>query len=303
MDMFDWNDARYFLAISRLGSLSAAARHLRVQQSTVGRRLTAFEEALGARLFERTPDGYVPTGAGEALLPHAERIEDEALTAERQLAGREGLVAGQVRITAPQSFGFFFVVPLLAQLHQEQPDILVELVAENLALNLSRREADLALRFGRPVQPQLVTRKICLVADGLYVSREYAARHRLQGEDWSGLSYIDFDESYPHHRSVAWLRQRVRGARCVLKVNGTPGTLAAVRAHLGVGLMPCWMGDDAADLQRVRTDQTHFSELWLVMHRDLRHAARIRVVSDFFVRELARAAPRLLGRKRRSRAA
>ncbi|MGZ3439406.1 MAG: LysR family transcriptional regulator, partial [Polyangia bacterium] len=135
--MFDWNDARYFLAVARLGSLSKAARHLRVQQSTVGRRLAALEAALDTRLFERTSDGYVATSAGEAFVAHAERIEDEALAAERQLAGHEAVVAGTVRMTAPQAFGFHFVVPLLARLHAEQPDIAFELVADNLALNLS----------------------------------------------------------------------------------------------------------------------------------------------------------------------
>jgi len=192
--VFDWNDARYFLAISRLGSLSAAARHLRVQQSTVGRRLAALEAALAARLFERTPDGYVPTGAGEALVQRAERIEAEALAAERELAGREGRVAGSVRVTAPQAFGFGFVVPLLAKLHAEQPDVLVELVADNSALNLSRREADLALRIGRPLQPHLVMRKLSDIADGLYASRAYLERHGpVRADDLSRHAYVNFD--------------------------------------------------------------------------------------------------------------
>src|SRR5215470_13978065 len=128
--MFDWNDARYFLAIWRGGSLSAAGRHLRVQQTTVGRRLATLEAALDARLFERTPDGYVPTAAGEALVAHAERMENEALSAERELLGHEGQVAGTVRVTAPLAFGFLFVVPLLARLQREQPDIVVEVVAD-----------------------------------------------------------------------------------------------------------------------------------------------------------------------------
>jgi DNA-binding transcriptional LysR family regulator len=297
--MFDWSDARYFLAIVRLRSLSAAARHLGVQQSTVGRRLAALEAALDARLFERTPDGYVATTAGDALLPHAERIEDEALAVERKVKGREGQAAGSVRVTAPQAFGFSFLVPLLAQLRHEQPDVVVELVADNLALNLSRREADLALRLGRPQQPQLVTRKLGRVADGLYVARSYLAAHRaLGGDDWSSCAYIDFDETYTQAHAAAWLRQRSGGARCALKVNGSPGILTAVRAAMGVGLLPCWLGDSDESLVRIRPGESYVSELWLVMHRDLRHAARIRVVADFFVREIARAAPRLLGQPR-----
>src|SRR5215470_1273417 len=158
--VFDWNDARYFLAVARLGSLSKAARLLGVRQSTVGRRIAALEAALEARLFERATGGWAPTPAGEAFAQRAGRIEDEALSAERMLAGREGRAAGTVRLTAPQAFGFSFVVPLLAQLRVEQPDIVVELIAENAPLDLSRREADLALRLGRPEQKRLVTRRL-----------------------------------------------------------------------------------------------------------------------------------------------
>jgi DNA-binding transcriptional LysR family regulator len=294
--VFDWNDARYFLAVSRLGSLSAAARHLRVQQSTVGRRLAALETALDTRLFDRTSDGYVATAAGEALMAHAERIEDEALAVERRLAGRQGQIAGQVRVTAPQTFGFSFLIPLLAQLRREQPDILVELIADNFALNLSRREADLALRAGRPRQPQLVTRKLGILADGLYATRDYVAAHGpLRAAEVAAHDFVTFDETYPHTVEVAWATQKLRGARCVLRVNGTPGIVTAVRAGVGIGLVPCYIGERDETLVRVWPELL-FHELWLVMHRDLRHAARIRVVAEFFVRELARAAPLLEGR-------
>ena len=296
--MFDWNDTRYFLAIARLGSLSKAARHLRVQQSTVGRRLAALEQSLDTRLFERTSDGYVATPAGEALVPHAERIEDEALAVERELAGHEEVVAGTVRMTAPQAFGFYFVVPLLARLHADQPDILCELVADNFALNLSRREADLALRLGRPVQQQLLLRKLGSVTDALYVARCYLERFGpVHGDDLGKHLFIGFDETYGRTADGLWFMQRMRGARCVLKINGTPGMMTAVRAGMGIGLLPCWLADPDGELVRVLPEQVHAHDLWLVIHRDLRHAARIRMVSEFFVREFARAAPLLSGRR------
>jgi len=294
--VFDWNDARYFLAVARMGSLSRAARQLRVQQSTVGRRISGLEAALKTRLFERTSDGWMPTAAGEAFVARAERIEDEALAAERQLAGKEQLVAGVVRMTAPQAFGFFFVVPLLARLHAEQPDVVFELVAENQPLNLSRREADLALRLGRPGQRELVRRKLGDVADALYASRAYLERAgAVRRDDLGRHAYVDFDESYPRRETKAWMAQRLRGARCVLRVNGTPGVLAAVRAGMGIGLLPCWLADGDGELVRVLREHSLSQELWLVMHRDLRHAARIRVVADFFAREAQRAARQLLG--------
>lgn len=296
--MFDWNDARYFLAVSRFGSLSRAARRLQVQQSTVGRRLAALEESLETRLFERTSAGYVLTPAGSAFVPHAEHIEAEALAAERRLMKREDGIAGTVRVTAPQAFGFRFLVPILARLHKEQPELLVELIAENLNLNLWRREADLALRLGRPEQRQLVMRKVGALVDALYVSRGYLARAgAVRADRLSGHTFVDFDEAWIRRATPAWLARELGGARCVLKVNGTLGIHAAVREGLGIGLLPCWLASGDEELVRVLPERQMANGLWLVVHKDLRQAARIRAVSDFFVRELARAAPLLGGRR------
>ena len=294
--MFDWNDARSFLAVARLGSLSKAAQHLGVQQSTVGRRSSALEAALDARLFERTSEGWVPTPAGEAFGARAERIEDEALTAARLVAGKEGRVAGTVRMTAPQALGFFFVVPLLARMQAQHPDVVVELVAENASLNLSRREADLALRLGRPVQQQLIMRRLGDVVDALYVSRAYLERSGpVKAGALGDHTFVAFDETFVQRDTPSWLSQRMRGARCVLEVNGTPGILAAVRAGMGIGVLPCWLADADGELVRVLPEQTLVHELWLVVHHDLRRAARIRAVTDFIVDEVARAAPQLAG--------
>jgi DNA-binding transcriptional LysR family regulator len=299
--MFDWNDARYFLAVARRGSLSSAARQLRVQQSTVGRRLAALETALDTRLFERTPDGYLVTAAGEAFVDHAERIESEVLAIERRLMGSEALVAGSVRVTAPQSFGFAFVVPLLARLKHEQPEIVVDLVADNFPFSLSRREADIALRLGRPREQPLVMRKLAVVSDGLYASRVYLARRGPVSDGGSGHDFIGYGNGFHNAAIVSWVAQRLRNARCILTVNGSAGTLSAARADLGIAELPCWLGDRHEDLVRVLPEHTYSADLWLVVHRDLRHAARIRVVSEFFAREMARNAPALAGQRARKR--
>ena len=296
--MFDWNDARFFLAIARGRSLSAAGRLLKVQQSTVGRRLAALEEALDARLFERTPDGYLLTRAGETLLARAERIEDEALSAERELSGREGQIAGSVRVTSPQAFGNALVVPLLARLQARHPEIVVELVADNANLSLTKREADVALRLGRPPQPLLVVRKLGAVANGLYAARSYLARRgRPRGHDLAGHDFIGFDETYLQKQLIGWLGQRARGGRCTLRTNSSHGILAAVQAGMGVGPLPCWMGDAAEGVDRVLPAEQYAQDLWLVLHRDLRHVARVRVVCEFLAEEMRAAAARLRGRR------
>jgi DNA-binding transcriptional LysR family regulator len=296
--VFDWDHLRFFLAIARSRSLSAAARQLKVQQSTVGRRLAALEAEMDARLFDRTPDGYLPTSAGEALLGRAERIEEETLSAERELLGRESRVAGVVRMTSAEAFGNGVVVPLLGQLRLEEPEILVELVASNAALSLTRREADLALRLGRPQQPLLYIRRLGEVVNGLYGAREYLARRgRPRTLELGDHDVVLFDGALESARHpMTWFGQRARGGRPTARLNSSYGIAAAVQAGLGIGALPCWLGDATPGLERVLPAEVLAQELWLVVHRDLRHVARVRAVSEFFARELRRAAPRLLGR-------
>lgn len=296
--MFDWDDARVFLAVVRQRTFSAAGRALGVQQSTIGRRLAAFEARLGARLFERVSGGHLLTPAGQTLLVRAERMESEALSAERILIGSERRSAGVVRITAPQAFGDLFLVPLLAQVQAEHPDILVELIADNANLNLTRREADIALRLGRPKQPLLVARRVGVVAHGLYASRAYLARRGLpEGEDLTGHQFVDYDDTYLQKQELAWFRQRLRGARCALRTNGTHGRAAAVGAGLGIGALPCWLGDAAENLVRVLPGERFAQDLWLVVHRDMRRLARVRAVSGVLIRELLHRAVRLSGER------
>jgi DNA-binding transcriptional LysR family regulator len=298
--MFDWDDARFFLAIARAGSVSGAGRQLRVQQSTVSRRLAGLEEMLGARLFERTPDGYIPTSAGESLRARAERMEEEALAAERELLGRESKIAGVVRLTTPEAFGNGFMAPLAARLRQEQPEILLELVAANAKLSLTKREADLAIRTGRPQQALLVMTRMGELADALYASRAYLTRRgRPAGADLGDHDYIDYDDSYLGQTEVAWLRQLARGGRCTLRVTGTHGMFGAIQAGLGIGVLPCWLGDTTEGLERVLPAERYAADLWMVLHQDLRHVARIRVVAEFLTRELRAAAARLSGRPER----
>jgi DNA-binding transcriptional LysR family regulator len=297
--MFDWDHLRFFLAIARRRSLSAAARQLQVQQSTVGRRLAALEATVEARLFDRTPDGYFLTAAGESLLPRAERIEDETLSAEREMLGRESRVAGVVRMTAAQALGNSFLVPLLGRLHAEQPEIVVELVADNVNLSLTKREADLAVRLGRPKQPLLVIRRIGEVMNGLYASRDYLARRgRPRTLELGDHDVVVFDETGlgGSRHPMAWFAHRARGGRPTVRLNSSYGIAAAVQAGLGIGSLPCWLGDTTAGIERVLPAEFLSQELWLVVHRDLQHVARVRAVSEFLARELRRAAPRLLGR-------
>ena len=173
--MLDWDDLRTFLAIARHGTLSAAARALGVHQPTMGRRLVALEQRAGARLLQKTPGGYTLTASGEAILGNVERIEAEALAVERRITGRDVRLEGLVRVTTVESFAVEVIMPILAGLRQRHPGIEVELLAEMRNLNLTRREADVALRMARLDQPDLTVRRIGVFGFGLYASAAYLA--------------------------------------------------------------------------------------------------------------------------------
>src|SRR5882724_10881688 len=172
----DWDDLRHFLAIARHGSLSAAARALKVTQSTMSRRLEAMEQRIGARLLNKTPAGYMLTPAGEAILGNVERIENEALAVERTITGKDVRLEGVVRITAVETFAVLVLMPIFAAFRQLYPGIAIELVVDTRSLSLSKREADIALRMARPTQHDLVARKVGEMAAGIYASPLYLER-------------------------------------------------------------------------------------------------------------------------------
>ena len=145
-------------------------------------------------------------------------------------------------------------------------------------------------------------RRLAEVATGLYAARAYLARRgRPRAQDLAGHDYIDYDETYMQKDAIAWYRQSARGGRCVFRANGSHGLAAAVEAGMGVGPLPCWLGDQLPGVERVLPAAGRVDEVWLVLHRDLRHVARVRAVTEFFGREMRRQAPRLLGRARAAR--
>src|SRR5919109_1260985 len=206
--MDDWNAPQLVLAVHRTGSLTAAARALGIEHSTAFRRLTALEKKLGVRLFERLPGGsYQATPAGERMAVAAERMEDEALSLERDITGRDHRLSGRLRVTSSETLAYSRLTRHLAAFRQAHPGIVVELVIDNRVLNLSRREADIALRPVRPKESELWGRKLADVAWMLYASpalleaiggvltrADDVGRHPLIGweEDIAGIMAADW---------------------------------------------------------------------------------------------------------------
>lgn len=295
--MFDWNHLRYILAISRHRSLSGAARELSVEHSTVSRRLTQLETSLQTRLFDRTPEGYLPTAAGEAMLIRAHTMEIEAHAIAREISGRDTRVSGSVRVSALAACLTDLILPALPEFYESNPELEIILSSEMRLVNLGRREADIAIRFQRPKEPNLVTRRLTKSCSALYASREYVSRFGKLNDatNLSGHRLIGFAPEFSFATEDQYIRKHGDKNGVVISVDSVLSLRAAVRSGAGIGIMECYLGDSDPDLVRI-WDQPVLSETWwLVVHRDLRHAARIRVVIDFLVELTAVNQHRLLG--------
>jgi DNA-binding transcriptional LysR family regulator len=292
--MFEWDDARHFLAVHRKGSLSAAAKQLGVNQSTVGRRLLTLEEHLGAKLFFRTRDGYRIAPAGERLLPHAERMEDEATAIAREIAGGEASLTGSVCVTAGDLFGPVVIAPLLVAIHARYPDIDLELDTDNRLRSLTKREADIAVRIGNVAESGVAARKACDFGSAVYASKAYLAAHgRPRDGDWAGHHFIGFSETR-EIMEARWIEEHAAKGRVVFRGKGSLPQLVMAKAGLGIAALPCYAGDAEPELVRlIPASQIMKASVWLVVHEDMRHAGRIRACIEMLADGL-RAQSRLI---------
>jgi len=294
--MLEWDDLKSFLAIARHGNLSAAARGLKVTQTTMGRRLEALHARAGATLLQKTPTGFVLTAAGERVLANVERMEAEALSVERAITGEDARIAGEVRITTVETFGARVLTPLLKPLLDAQPDLCIELITDTRALSLSRREADVALRLANFEQHEAVVRRVGDMAFGLYASRSYiaAAGHPDLGSGAPGHRVVALQEDLALLPEASRLAQLTRGAHVTLRSNSRDAQLQAVLAGYGLAMLPCYLARDAEDLVEIEPDSARVVRgIWLGVHRDTRHTPRIRLVLDSVIEGLKRLGPEL----------
>ena len=294
--MLDWDDLRFFLAVMRSGSLSGAAKSLRVAQSTVGRRLASLEASLGTRLLNRTPDGYFATLAGEDVLEQAERVEAEAIALERRVVGRDMRLAGLVRVTCSETIASDLVAPCLGSLHLGHPDIMIDLIPNTRELSLSMREADISVRLKQPDQHDLVVRRIGTVAFGLYASAEYLQRHGPP----------EYHEGCPGHRLVTqleglqdavqtdWLANLAPRARVTLQTSSHAAAMSAAAQGAGLATLIRFRADREKDLVLVDAPVPIPSAgIWLVVHKDNRQTPRIQVALAHIAKRVKQIGARL----------
>ncbi|MFA9438875.1 LysR family transcriptional regulator [Uliginosibacterium sp. sgz301328] len=272
-----WEDVRYFLAVARQGSLSGAARTMAVEHSTVARRIEALESSLGLRLFDRLPRGWRLTAEGEELVTLGERIEDEALAFERAAVGA-GTQTGRVRVSAPPTLVSQFLMPRLAATRAQWSGIELEVIGETREANLARREADIALRMGRPQSLALAARLIGKVGYGLYGRREWLEK---PPHEWEFVSYDHSMRNVPQQK---WLEDYAGGRRFALRSNDLAAIVSAAAAGLGVTFMTHYLARTQPTLVRLAPDEGPPSrEVWLVLHPDVRRSPRVRLIADLIV--------------------
>jgi DNA-binding transcriptional LysR family regulator len=279
----EWDDFKHFLAVARLGSLSEAARTLKTSPATVGRRIAALEERLGARLFDRGQTGYALTESGEAIRIKAEDIEEAVLSVEREAFGRDLRATGKVRVATAEDIATFVIAPRLAEFRRSYPGIVLEIVASWDVVSLTRREADIAIRTVRPTQGDVVIRQAGVWNCAMYVSKRYAAKHKLKPDmtDFRDVDLISWTEESTF-RGGDWFDDHARGAPVVFAANSRHIQYAACKAGLGAAILPCLAADHDPNLIRLLPPKRVRSvDLWLVTHRDLIRTARVRAVLDF----------------------
>jgi DNA-binding transcriptional LysR family regulator len=268
----EWSDLRYVLTIARAGTLAAAARRLGVNQTTVARRLAAAEKTLGARMFERKDGVLLPTKVGEAAIARAGQMEQDVLALERGIGGADAVTAGSVRVTTVPILANRLLTPALPSLLRRYPQLRLELIAESRNLSLTRREADIAMRLGRPEAGNALTRRIGRLDYAVYGPRRGAG----------DLAWITYEEGLSHLPQARFIAAQGE-AIASLAVNDAEGLVEAVRAGLGKSLLPCFVGDRAPGLQRLGREVAFSRDIWLMVHRDLRAQARIAAVIDWLL--------------------
>jgi len=279
----EWDDFGYFLAVARGGSLTAAARTLKTSAATVGRRIANLEQRLGVRLFDRGQTGYALTESGEAIRVKAEDVEEAVLSVEREAFGRDLRASGSVRVATAEDIAAFVIAPRLTEFQRSHPGIVLEVVSSWDVVNLTRREADIAIRTVRPMHGNFVIRRAGVWNCAMYASKAYARARKLKPDlsELRGIDVIAWTEESTF-RGGDWFEMHAQDAAVVFAANSRHIQYAACKAGMGAAVLPCLAADHDPDLIRLLPPKRVRSvPLWLVAHRDLLRTARVRAVMDF----------------------
>ena len=274
-----WDDLRLFLAVADSGTLTAAARASGLTQPTLGRRMQSLEQQLGQKLFQRTATGFLLTEPGQALLPVARRMAEEADTALRQLSGQEAQLSGTLRISSFDWFSHYVLADYCADFLRLHPQVSLELITDSRLFNLARREADLVFRLQPFHEPDIAQRKLMQLEYAVYANQAFDLRWLDTPEN---LHLISMDSYFSDLPDVAWLQSQFPGARIVFKSNSREAQARLCAAGLGLAVLPVSMARQIAGLQQLPLPTAPPPrQIWLGYHQDLRYQRRLRAFVDF----------------------
>ncbi|MGY3945452.1 LysR family transcriptional regulator [Aeromonas tecta] len=278
--MINWDDARFFLALARQGTLRGAAGVLGVDQATVGRRITTLEQNLGAKLFIRTPKLYDLSPLGETMLADASTMEQAIKAITRKASADEQNLCGEVRIATTDTLAQAFVLPALGLLRERHPGIRLNLQTAVNVSDIAYREADLAIRGLRPDNDELVIKRLTTIEMGLYASRDYLARHGTpkSGHGLSQHALLLFSKELVARHWHNLCGEPLHEPNVVLQCNAQLPLLAAARQGLGIALLSTFLADQEPDLVRILPSLADPVDIWLVLHPDLQKASRVRAM-------------------------
>lgn len=289
---FDWNQARAFLVTAEEGTLSAAARALGLTQPTLGRQVTALEEALDATLFERAGRSLVLTEAGLDLLEHVRAMGEAANQLSLAASGHSQAIEGKVCITATNMMATYHLPPMIKRLRQAVPGVVLEIIASNTLTDLTRREADIAIRHARPEQPELIAKTVGQSTGHFYASKAFLDIHGRPEtlEELSALDFVgyeDLDRLIEHTNAMGLTLTK---ENFVVHTASSTAIIEMVKLGLGVSVFPDEIGLLNPELEQIDAGLPPIPvPIWLVTHREVHTNRRIRMVYDFLASELAEA--------------
>ncbi|CVI60136.1 MULTISPECIES: LysR family transcriptional regulator [Agrobacterium] len=279
----NWDDVRLFLSVARSGQFLSAARKLGVNHSTLSRRISALEAAIGTQLFLRSTNGCELTEEGQRLLAGAERMETEMLNAQANLGRVDTAVAGTVRIGAPDGLGVSFLAPRLGRLTARYPDLKIQLVPVPRSFSLSQREADIAITIERPEQGRLMFSKLTDYSLGLYASADYLAEYGTPAdiEALKRHRRIGYVEDLIFSPSLNFTGEIMRDWDAAFEISSATGQTEAVRSGAGIGILHNYIAGQYPELRRIMPQLTISRSYWTAYHESARQLVRVRTVVDF----------------------
>ena len=282
-----WDEFRLVKSVGDAHSLVGAAETLGLNHSTVFRRLGAVEKTIGARLFERSRSGYQPTAAGEEMIELATRMSESITDFERRVAGRDVKPSGDLRVTMVDTVAVTLMPPIFVQFRQMYPDVRLDIIMATLQLNLSRREADVAIRATNDPPDTLIGRRIAAIRWAIYSSPELKARYGaslIENAPWVG-----FADGFGPASVKRWLEKNIGDKRQICRANSLMGMAQFIALGGGAGILPCFLAESHGQIQRCGPALPDLDvNLWILTHADLRHSAKVRAFMDFAGNELAR---------------